>query len=897
MKRFILTSILLCSLVSVYAQGRFVKINTKDSKDYAVIKVSQTSEKTQIIGNISRTTVDLIVTNSSNRILEGEFEFPLEQGETVTGFALDINGKLRNAVAIEKEKGRQIFEEVVRKNVDPGLLEMTAGNNFKTRIYPIPAKGFRQIQIVYEKKLSSNSSQIKTDVAYTETIGKDTFFYYYPNLSAVTNKAETKKKLPDSIVVYYDVSDSGKNRNREEELSFLENYISVTKAVKLEAVTFSNAIHVRKNFNSVKDLIAFLRMQDFDGGTNLNLDFSKETAAQIILVSDGLHNFSKENSGVSKNYNREKMVAVTCSSSANYEALNQLAGEVVNLNEKKKEEAINQLIYRRIKLLSVDYDVAAFSQITPACDYAVSVSKDFCVSGILNKKSGKIKLCFGYDDKKPVVVKEFTVSAYETSECKEAENVSRLWAMEKIQELSLNYNEHKDEIIALAKKYTVVTPDTSLIVLETVNDYVRYGVEPPEELREEYNRIAGRNISAVKNNKESGIPAEVYKTFEEYRNWWKKSPKDFKNNKQKIKNPEAPILYNDIAPESLYETDDYAVTVNNVMERGVAASEPMATTSLAKTASASADTSFSVERKASVVLQAYNSKAEYLSVLKKTPEVKMYEKYLELKKDYQASPSFFMEVADYFFEEGLKGQALRILSNLAEMNLENTDVLRALGYKLSEWKEYELACGIFNKLVAIRPEVPQFLRDLGLAYNNAGETQKAIDTLWQLASKKWDSRYSQIQQVALNDLNSIISRSKSKLDTSKMDSRLLENFDVDIRVVLTWNTDDCDIDLWVTDPDGEKCFYNNKLTQNGGRMSRDFTQGYGPEEFAIKVAPNGKYKIQANYYANHQQKLLQPVIVQAEVYTNFGRANQTCQIMTLQLNDIKNTFDIGEITF
>jgi len=80
-------------------------------------------------------------------------------------------------------------------------------------------------------------------------------------------------------------------------------------------------------------------------------------------------------------------------------------------------------------------------------------------------------------------------------------------------------------------------------------------------------------------------------------------------------------------------------------------------------------------------------------------------------------------------------------------------------------------------------------------------------------------------------------------------------------------------------------------------MSRDFTQGYGPEEFCIKNAKRGVYKIEANYFGNRQQKILQPVIVQAEVYTNFGRANQSKQVLTLQLDDIKQTFFIGDVEF
>ena len=298
-----------------------------------------------------------------------------------------------------------------------------------------------------------------------------------------------------------------------------------------------------------------------------------------------------------------------------------------------------------------------------------------------------------------------------------------------------------------------------------------------------------------------------------------------------------------------------------------------------------------------VQLQAWSPNAEYLSILKRTPTAGMFAKYLELKDQYSSSPAFYMEVSDYFAEEGMETESLRILSNLAEMNLENSDMLRALGNKLVERNRYELAVPVFEKLVKMRPEIPQFYRDLGMAYYYVGKEQEAVDTLYSVAYKKWDARFEEVQQIALNDMNSIIARSSGKLDTSAIDKALLQNFDMDVRIILTWNIDNCDVDLWVTDKDGEKCYYSNKLTANGGRMSRDFTQGYGPEEFCIKVAPGGKLKIEANYFGNHQQKLLQPVTVRAEVYTNFGRKNQKREILTLQLDSVKQTFFIGDIAY
>ena len=118
---------------------------------------------------------------------------------------------------------------------------------------------------------------------------------------------------------------------------------------------------------------------------------------------------------------------------------------------------------------------------------------------------------------------------------------------------------------------------------------------------------------------------------------------------------------------------------------------------------------------ATIVIQPWNPDADYLAVLKRTPTEAMYAKYLELRPSYVSSPAFYMEVSSYFMEEELSKEAVRILSNLAEMHLENTDVLRALGNKLVEFGLYYEAAWVFEQLTVMRPEVPQFFRDLGLA--------------------------------------------------------------------------------------------------------------------------------------------------------------------------------------
>lgn len=83
------------------------------------------------------------------------------------------------------------------------------------------------------------------------------------------------------------------------------------------------------------------------------------------------------------------------------------------------------------------------------------------------------------------------------------------------------------------------------------------------------------------------------------------------------------------------------------------------------------------------------------------------------------------------------------------------------------------------------------------------------------------------------------------------------------------------MDLWVTDATGEKCYYSNKLTKSGGHLSRDVTQGYGPEEYLVRKAIPGPYRIQTDYYGTHSQKMLAPVTLYAEVYTDYGRPEET----------------------
>jgi len=71
----------------------------------------------------------------------------------------------------------------------------------------------------------------------------------------------------------------------------------------------------------------------------------------------------------------------------------------------------------------------------------------------------------------------------------------------------------------------------------------------------------------------------------------------------------------------------------------------------------------------------------------------------------------------------------------------------------------------------------------------------------------------------------------------------------DVKIVLIWDSL-TDVDLWVIDPKGEKCYYSHPSTASGGNLDMDNTYGYGPETFTMEKALPGSYAVQVQYYGS-----------------------------------------------
>ena len=107
-----------------------------------------------------------------------------------------------------------------------------------------------------------------------------------------------------------------------------------------------------------------------------------------------------------------------------------------------------------------------------------------------------------------------------------------------------------------------------------------------------------------------------------------------------------------------------------------------------------------------------------------------------------------------------------------------------------------------------------------------------------------------------------------------------------------------DIDLHVHEPDGNHVYYGNRYPRSGGILSRDFRHGYGPEEYIIREAQEGRYDIRAKYFSNHRQDRAGGTTLLLTVSTNFGRPSKdTTSMVALRLSENKESIAVGSVRF
>jgi tetratricopeptide (TPR) repeat protein len=905
----------------------------------------------EISGGLAETTVEMVFFNPNSRQLEGNLQFPLLEGQQITAFALDIDGNLRSAVPVEKAKGRQVFEEIVRRRVDPGLLEKTQGNNFQLRIYPVPANGTRTVQIKYAEPLARQGANwtyrlplaygdklrdfdlklvVRGSTALPKASGalgelkftrKDEGFEaavkesnvapsgmlnivlpaaqepqtytqawdgatYFVTEIPISGK-RVSRVLPKVIGLLWDSSGSGAGRALDAELAVLDRYFRVVGNGEVRLTRLRDRAEATEVFKIVNGnwsaLQAALRATRYDGATALAHWNPQADVGEYLLVSDGLNNYGS--TPFPQLVTRQRLYALNSALSADTDRLAALAertgGRLIQVSPQKPEAAAQALLTEGPHVDSITASGATDLQIETHDPQDGLIR----IAGRLLTTPAELQLNISQGNKARVIVPIARRVAPHP-------NAAQLWAGYRLRSLEADHELQSAEIRRVGQRFGLPTRETSLIVLELMQDYVRYEIEPPAAYRAEYDRLRAERGAQMKQQR-AGQLERIVREFKQKITWWEKDyPKGEPPPRHEPKAKSDGMRRGDGASADMMERRSASESAPQMAMRAApAAPAPVAGAAKAMDGGGRADAG---SNEIGITLKKWTSDAPYIRRMQAASPETIYAVYLDEKPSYQNSSAFFLDAADMLFEKKQRDLALRVLSNLAEMQLENRHVLRILGYRLMQAGAPELAIPVLTQVRKLAEEEPQSFRDLGLAYAAAGQHQEAINQLNEVVTRPWDNRFAEIELVALAELNAIVAAAPSSLDTSRIDPRLLKNMPLDVRAVLSWDADNSDMDLWVTDPNGERAYYGHMLTYQGGRMSRDFTGGYGPEEFSLRHAKPGKYKIEASYYGARQQIVTGATTLQLALTTGFGTTGAKTQMITLRLKGSGETIFVGE---
>ncbi len=953
-----------------------------------------------INGIHAQTSQTLTFFNPNRRDLEGSLEFPMPDGAVVCGYALDIDGRMIDGVVVPKQKARRVLEAEERKGADPGLVEQVQGNVYRTRIYPIPGGGTRTVTITYVSELNIQGDDagyhlplahanavapvdLRVEVVQApvepvlsggignlslnrleqrwvaeaklpvgtagedlqvrlpklpgrfrcveKRVGDGAFFCISERLSeAMTSDT---KWSPRRLAIAWD--GSGSRQSSAHELALLKLLFKRWGSLTVDLVVVRNTVAATQRFivqdGRCDELIAHLEALAYDGGTNLAaLDLTSTPHADDdawLVFSDGQGTVGR---GISK-IGGVRVYCVNSQANSNSVALQHIAnasgGYYVNLLRTKPDVAAEQILRHEPGLRVIG---------TQGCDsiHTHTSQGRLTILGRLQDPVARVELA-GPKGQTTVVIEA-------DDRCPTGELLARAWAGLEVAALGQTGDEHAEQtVLKLGQDYGLVTPGSSLIVLERLEQYLEYDIEPPATWPEVHSSWhTQKRLDATQTHQRHTKQIEqVLAMWRARVQWWETDFRDqwprsgsrggkgsggmvdesprlarpapssevLASLSESVVNPEEEAFAAAPMDAMDFDDEDTAAPLMDAME-----AEPMLRSPAPRRARAMSRNVAEAKKEddkpeggatqATIRIQPWSPDTPYLTRMKEADDA--YLAYLKARPDYVASPAFYLDCGDFLLARGQRAEGLRVLSNLVELGLRDAALMRMYAWRLGQAGELDTAVDVLEQVRNDRDDEPQSHRDLALMLGerwqknrNPEDATRAMILLYDVILRTWD-RFPEIELIALMELNRLIhlTRAYDIPTPERIDPRLVQLLDLDIRISMSWDADLTDVDLHVYEPTGEHAYYAHNRTQIGGVVSRDFTQGYGPEEYVLRHAYPGKYTIKAHYYGSSQQTLTGPCTVIVTVYTNYGREDENKQVLTLRLERPRDEVTVGEIS-
>jgi len=108
----------------------------------------------------ARVQVQQVFENTGSTPIEAVFVFPLPDEAAISDLTLLVDNQELIGKLHRREEARRIYEEIVRRQRDPALLEYVGQGLFQTSVFPIPPGAKRTVQIRYTQLLKKEQGLV-----------------------------------------------------------------------------------------------------------------------------------------------------------------------------------------------------------------------------------------------------------------------------------------------------------------------------------------------------------------------------------------------------------------------------------------------------------------------------------------------------------------------------------------------------------------------------------------------------------------------------------------------------------------------------------------------------------------------------------------------------------------
>lgn len=950
------------TLTLLYDDETLVLERKKHSRYYQTIAINGYNQGIQIEklnlnvtidGSLASTVATYTLRNLYRSDTEAYINLPIADGAIVTGYALDIDGEMTNAVAVEKNKAREAFEEIQDQQIDPGIVEYTRGNRFTTEVYPVPGGGTRTItltsteilkrqlngSLLYQfptelldpsteinlhirterpKKLpqlithpfprqilssrsgqhhniikatlqqdSARVSQLETtklriyprrNARWSHTLKNDAL-YVKGEINVNVALLDRVEKI-DSLLIIWDSSLSMENSHNEK-IATLKSLLKNIKKRKpkptelqLHRFSATNSPLETFPFNEKGIIALFKRLSEvpYDGASHLQgaLTAANTSSADIaLLFSDGLSTLGNEELPAVK----MPTYPILCNTKLHEAILRNIAhesrGVVLDTNRYSPKKLAQSLGVLAPKLRPASTNTEWLTHFDYNGRYTLKIYAKATGDNAISELTTR-------------VTSDHSINIDQTPQSETAlQNFTTAW----LNQHMANPKRNEHHIRDFGLKHGLVTPYTSLIVLEDINDYVFYGVRPPHNIynAQQYETLRQELLDSQKNepSQDTVIMQYLLDAWSQRAKWWHQA-KPISIKKALSLLSQKPCTHNCNALGFDHENS----LVEEVWVAGMRASDNPN------------------DANNTINLTPWAPNAPYLTPLKAVAPPLAYEQYLKLRENYRESPTFYMDVSHYLLQLQRPQEAFLVISNILEIHPENAGMERMVAYNLMQSNELTTALVVLEHIAQIAPHQPASWRDLALTWEAIGRHSSDISALanaveyyLRVILGPWEAE-NYMRITALTELNHLLNLHPSlRKNAQRLDDTLLENFELDIRIVLSWNSRNADLDLWIEEPSKEDVHYGNPVSVAHGYLPFDAIDGFGPEEYLTRFAMPGQYKIETSFYSENQIEYFGPVTATLDVYTHYGRANETHRTITLHIEEPGDNIPLGDIEF